>query len=905
MRYAIGLVLLWGIAPNVDAAWPNAPLKEWENGKTLEAVSGAKEPFGAWTEHEGGLLAIGTARCWSTRLAPGDPGADTQVTVRFNVQSSSKESGSLTRYPPSIRWGHHWYESAPGWDVGVVLRWTDALSFYRIQLSGHRGELALWDSTGAFLQRIACPVKLNETHRLDIIVRGPHFQAALDGSHVLDYWDRSVPHARGRVGLAVWRSRVRFDEFTVVGLKPAPGPLPKHEPSFRLAPDGKQAWVYDGHEPICRFVKGSPNGPEILHAVDVKLKPGNRPAYYGWIGPGIRPSKDHHTLWLVGELPAAFDVQEAGSRLRFRFRQDEPNVAKATQECTISYDESRDVYRYTFDAQMQFTHTSPMQMSEFELFDPLTYNNREAGPEVRHRWNWAGHRWHVFLGQDRKLQRYPLIDYLGAYNGQPTHWGQFTTFLYPDPAACPAFEVDLKWQPHAKRTFQLGLCHWGYDFHHVERGYGVEVEPGSRRAYTLTLTALPPAEAQALYERSVVATKVAASTDRFANFDPSGCTFAETSTRWAPTHTMVWEAGAPDPTVGRRDSHSLRIDGPDKASVRMYQYAVEQNADKWWVRGWFRTRAVGGRGLQLRVKYAYQPKPQQIFYLDGRGDCDWTYFSFVTDVLKQRDCTDISVELDGPGTAWIDDIAISAILDNKTPKTTSVDVPADLASRQDLLIDLPMSVKPGRGVYDASHNGHHLMLEGDPEWMREDGRGFLRLDGVGDGGFIHLRPTLEPRGRGHSRQFPLDAFSYEVWIRPRPLPAENLAKKMTIFHYRHNPVMRLQDFTSNACTLYYQNDLFEAEEVRFEEPIELNCWHDIVATHASGKVVLYVDGKPVGQAAYKPEGQFNFFAYHWKYAVGFRWFDRTRCFRGDLGPVRLYTKALSADEVAERFRTGF
>jgi len=98
------------------------------------------------------------------------------------------------------------------------------------------------------------------------------------------------------------------------------------------------------------------------------------------------------------------------------------------------------------------------------------------------------------------------------------------------------------------------------------------------------------------------------------------------------------------------------------------EYAVEQHATQWWVRGWTRSKGVAGRGLQLRVKYSYAAGPEQVFYLDGRGDRDWTWFSYVTDVLKQRDCTDIRLELDGFAQVWIDDVAVSALTDGSLPK---------------------------------------------------------------------------------------------------------------------------------------------------------------------------------------------------------------------------------------------
>jgi hypothetical protein len=168
----------------------------------------------------------------------------------------------------------------------------------------------------------------------------------------------------------------------------------------------------------------------------VKLKPGYRPAYYTWIGPGISEGVPY-VLPLVRELPSAFKVEKTGEVLTFHFQTNRPDTAQADHACTIRYDAQRGVYRYEFRAHVAFTLTKPYQLNAFELIDPLTYNNRQAGPEVLHRWNWAEHRWHVFEGASRTWERYPLIDYLRGYGNPPAYWGKFTDFLYPDPGLLP------------------------------------------------------------------------------------------------------------------------------------------------------------------------------------------------------------------------------------------------------------------------------------------------------------------------------------------------------------------------------------------------------------------------------------------------------------------------------------
>lgn len=907
------------------AQWCDLPLAQWSEAPCLQGSDTERPPYGTWAEQDDVVVAEGRSRFWSQMLMPGDQGDSTRITVGFSVETSS---GQTRQLPGGCqRWGFHWGENLPGWDVGVVLRWKDPLNFYRVQLSASRGELALWDSTGGFLQLIPCEVELGKHHTLEITACGPSFDAVLDGEEVMQYWDRTLPHSGGQVGLAVWQSTVRSDQFELEQLPQVVMPLPPHKPDFRLeTTDGivlghpafgletcEGVILFDGREPIGHYWRQGSDpkykgNREALFFEAVKLRPGWRPAYYTWVGPNI----NHRVLPLVGDLPGALKIEEQGDRLAFRFALGEDKLARAEEVCTVTYDADRGVYRYEYGVHTQFTFEEPTAVYYFELTDPLTYNNRSPGPEVVHRWNPAGHKWHVFQGPGPRWERYPLIDYLTPeYNNLPTHWGKFASFLYPDPAACPAFELDLGWEQNveAGSEFRLGLCHWGYDFHQKEEGAHVELPVGTVRDYSVAFTGLPMKEGQPVFEQSVVAPKVAASTDRYGVFDPSATSFETTSVRSDPAATMVWQHGEVDDTVGREDSHSLRIDGPGKAEVQVYQYAIEQFAERWWLHGWVKSKGVRGRGLQLRVKYSYGPEPEEVFYTGGLGDRDWTRFSFVTDVPKRRDSTTVSLELDGPGQVWLDDVAFSALPDDRTPETTEFEVPPGLEPREGIVIDLAMSEEPLKAVYDESRNGHALYLQG-ATWMREQGRGFLRFDGVDDAGILPIKPILEPLqgaidDTNQRTVFPLKQFSYEFWLRPRE-PAEGQTR-MTVFHFRRYPRVWLDkaNVQPGELRMVYLNQAYRAEEIKFEQTMGCDEWVHVVATHGDGQVVLYVNGEKAQEAAYDKDAMgFEFFAYTWQYHVG-AWYARQDYLNGDLGPLRLHTGALTAAQVAELCQSGW
>jgi len=899
------------------ADWCSEPLDKWAQAMSMDTTIGLQPTPGVWSEQNEGLTIEGKANCWDTRLVPGDQRTDTRIRVGFTIEESSRVARRLPQMQ-TARWAYHYGENAPGWDFGVVLRHKGPLHFYRIGISAHRGEVALWDSLGEFLQLVPCAVELGKPHRLEVVCHGPRFVVSLDGKQVLDFVDRSVPHTSGQVGLAVWRSKVKVSRFEVTRIPAVSAPTPAHRPDFRFEQDGPTTILFDGHEPISRYFKATRDGSGALFQSCVKLQPGGRTVYYTWLGPAITPGPGHGVLPLVGELPDAFNVTRTGEELQFTFRTDRPGTAKADHKCVVRYDAERGVYRYEYDSDLTFAVTEPFKINAFELIDPLTQNNRPPGPEVAYRWNDLAHRWHLYQGPGQRWYRYPLIDHLLESNNHETYWGKFTNVLYPDEAVCPSFEIDVAWGRDPKRHFELGLCHWGYDYHHRSSGDGDPVPPGHQRRFGVTLTAMPPAEAQAIYEECDLAPKVAASPDEFAVFNPAGSTFAELSTRQDPKSMIIWRGGHVDKEVGREDSHSLRIDGPGKAWVQIYQHAVEVNADRWWVRGWYKSRGVTGRGLQCRTKYSYREQPETIFYMDGRGDSDWTYFSFVTDVFKQRDCTDVGFELDGMGTVWLDDVAISALDPGNEPQETAWSVPENLKPKDDVLFDLPMDTEPTGAVYDASHNGHHLMLTGNPRWLQEDGRGFLRLDGEDDGATIPLKPRLQaldckvPMGQIKTL-FPLEKFTYEFWARPQ-IPAGGVNASSALLNYRWSLNLTFSQFNEadKTCRLYYQNDRrtptdrwHATGEVRIESRVPYGDWLHIVTTHADGRVELFVNGESAGQVTYDTSTPgFEFFMYGPAFHIGWN-YGGGRHFRGDIGPIRLYAKALPASEVAERYRSGW
>ncbi len=933
---SLTILSLLAALPVAAAPWSEVPLAQWAAGITWDVNDQFPPPYGTWAEEGESVVAEGTAPLWSTQLLPDDQGPAQIVKLAFTVD---KSSGASRQLPGGCyRWGFHWGENLPGWDVGVVLRYQDPLNFYRVQFSASRGELALWDSAGGFLQLIPVVLEAGQAHTLKITARGAHFEAWVDEQSVLDYWDATLPHLSGQVGLAVYQSTVRFGSFSVSPASAETRTMPPHRPDFSLeTAEGVRyddpAWaesppgnvvLFDGREPISFFFKQSPGG-EFFHDM-VKLQPGGRPAYYSQVGPALNYKWPH----LVGTLPAAIQVDGGGETLGCHFQMTGAPGATAAQALTVRYDEKKGVYRYEYRVKQTFTNAEPFELFNYQVTDPLTYNNRLPGPEVENRWSPTGHRWWVFQGEEGEWRRMPMVDYLTDHNNPSLLWGLATDFLYPDAAASPAFEVEYAWPRPDKWAAGVGLCTWGYDFHHWAGAYpAMKLETGDELSYTLAYTALLPAEARQRFEASQLREGLEADKAQLLVFDPRGGPL-KTTTWQDPAATMVWNGvGVLDQAGGRQGRPALRIEGPGAAGVYLYQYAIEQHAKRWWVRGWFKTKGARGRGLQLQVKYAYQPQPEDTFYLGGLGDKEWTPFSFITTAPSVRDCSSLSFELDGPGQAWLDGVALSALNEDANPQTTAFAVPPGLEPSKEIFIDLTMAERPAKAVYDESRNGHALQLKGadpavaGPEWRQEKGRGYLHFTGQ-EAAQLIFKPVLmgldappeitqdvmDKWGvpyEGYKPIFPLKQFTYEWWMRPEK-PA-NDPGRMTIFHSRFNPVCLLDQLLDKEgeCRLSYQGDIFCGEKIRLEHSVSYAQWTHVVLTHGEGKVVLYLNGEKATETEYDPQGP-GFWMNRWQLYFG-RWMAGMNQaglgFVGDLGPLRLYTKALTAEEAKQRYEKGW
>ena len=86
--------------------------------------------------------------------------------------------------------------------------------------------------------------------------------------------------------------------------------------------------------------------------------------------------------------------------------EDRDRYAHAVTTDRLTFDRVRGTYRHAFTTEVTFL--KDRTIGTFEFFDPLTYNNKEPGRGVTHRWLPAGHRWGLMRDADGTIYRHPI-----------------------------------------------------------------------------------------------------------------------------------------------------------------------------------------------------------------------------------------------------------------------------------------------------------------------------------------------------------------------------------------------------------------------------------------------------------------------------------------------------------------
>jgi len=608
-------------------------------------------------------------------------------------------------FPPGTHTGQYRYRYYAGefdWgsEAAVFVRYQDRERCYRIQLSTEYQEIILWHGTGGYLQVVPCELEAGRSYTIQILARGTNIQVLLDGQRKIDYWHRALPTLAGKVGLAAYRSTVAFRRVTVTALPSGGAATPAHQPRFSTRRWRTLRWIFDGHEPICLMEKDERPSEHATHRLyyhQVKLLPGYRPYYSGLMG--VQPGYGASMTQLLGDEDAIKTAGEGTEALVLSFEgEDRDKIVHASTTDRLTFDRVRGTYRHSITTEAEFL--KDRDIGTFEFVDPLTYNNKEPGRGVKNRWLPAGHRWGILRGPDGKVYRHPISQTLNLYRQNNWHLpgDDHLWMLYPDRASCPAWEHTIPGE-----TLEMGVCHWGYDWHQRVRYLKRhQFKAGDRMTFRFAMTAYPPAEAEKLflsstlhpqheklqsldrYRPAVRARLLPGSVpDGFAipMCDPAGTDFTRLASIRGPSVGWPWRGVYTlDRPVGRNDTYSLRLDGPAAANGMIYHHMIDP-AKRYLCTFWVKTEGIVDKGPLFRLKYSYRDTPCDLVETSLTGDSDWQKISFVTTVpaitFETYDSSTFVLKLESEGKLWLDDFSILPI-DEGGPTTDELPASARL-----------------------------------------------------------------------------------------------------------------------------------------------------------------------------------------------------------------------------------
>ncbi|MHB9130938.1 MAG: LamG-like jellyroll fold domain-containing protein [Armatimonadota bacterium] len=911
------------VRPLYQDSFATGDLKAWTLQPPIDAL-GKIPPNGSWAVENGALVATGTATPWTIQTA-GDPSwanyrFSTKITIRkptpkmeYPVLHSEYDRYFPRKdFPPrcehSGQFRYHYYAGEFDWgsDAAVYVRYQDRNACYRIQLSTEYQEMILWHGIGGYLQVVPCKLQPGKTYQLDIVAQGAHLQVSLDGKKTIDYWHECLPSLKGGIGLAAYSSTVAFQDVKVTALPAHTAPQPAHQEKFSTRTWRSQRWVFDGNEPILLLEKESTGldsyAAKSLYYHFVKLRPGYRPAYLGW----ITVLADPHAPQLEGdEWTGIKSNGEGGNRLTLDFDAVNPEQTLRTHHTdVVTYDRVRGTYRHDITANLTFLKDTKRNLLEF--LDPLTYNNKAPGRGVKYGWL-TEHEWGVYSGQDGKLYRHPIAESfsLEGQNGFKAPKDHSFWMLYPERAVCPAWETNV---PGESAFYEV--CHWGYDYHHRFMWYD---KPHTYKAnetllLNYSLVGYPPEEAERLFQQAAIGPQhlkaeipekmrnlgLVPSAYAFPVAEPAGNDFTILHNTITPFTGWQYSGDYTiDNAVGHNDHYSLRLDGPGTATGMMYHHMLDLYAQKYLCTAWVKTKGVrGGRGVIIKLKYSFLATPCDTVETGITGDTDWQQISFITTVPLTHDSTDVIFQLDGMGIAWIDDFSLRGIEDGETPVEYRGKPVAVLpAPSTDYLLYAKCDEGEGKACFDSSNHGNSLKLTG-VTWVNTGKRAALHFEGNAVGFISNLSPELRQKTQA-PYNYPGAALTIDAWVRPTAGKGGG-----AIIGYMASPMLYLSQGNKGQFILNLMtNPAGKSVTVSSQPIIPADQWTHVAAViDKDHNARLYINGKPAGEKALG--GNIAYSAWFRTMSIGTYGKFYGYQYTGDLAELRWWSRAATEAEIA-------
>ncbi len=883
----VALLLCSGPVTSAESPTVLAGPADWTNWK----------PQGDWAWAGDWVGGTGTDQ-WRWAEA-GEPTWDNlQVSFRLRISKASTREGAKWEAGNWTWASYRNNANAPDYEAGLAVR-KQGEEMYRVMFSLRGQEVALWSSRGGFLRVVPFQFEADKVYQAVVQADGPYLRLTLDGQPLFEYLERHGVLTAGGVAVGLHEGEAAFSAVTVAAMPAASRPVPSpHRPNLRFRDWKGARWAWDGDEPI--FLAGNDcNGYEM------KLVPGWRPQLYGWWH-----WCNYGDEYFYADKLTDFQVLEQGERLRFVVTGTDTAgktwlISRA--EVTVTYDSVKNVYVHDTVSDLIIPEGHSLKFNHpVEFTDPFIYGHvGSASPHAS--WE-VPHPWSIYRHESGRLYKLPH-NHVYWYPGfrEAGRSEARANYLAPDgfwavvgdPVANPVLSIIGSSVPTSQ--FHSELCHWAHDVHMrwFPVKYGQTLNPGT---YTVKwrLTSVDGKQAEEWLQQA----DICGVSDPDASLLLYTAGIGERETfdkvvKWAsPFSPYPWsslldwydlrQGNLQDPTVGREDHTSLRLQGPRSAvsmtGASVYNDRVLPNTD-YEVSAWVKAEGVQGEGPGLTFG-------GQDYYPRITGTQDWQRIGFVCRPDEPLHTVILGMLNSGSGTVWFDDFMVRPLRPGETPPAPIAAAPQPLPGPPDgggalLVWDSRSDVgDPGRTLLDQSGYGGHGRLEGSAQFVEQEGKRVVEFDG-GAGYVTTDRPYLFPSPQ-----------SLALWVKPAPFPGD-ASMIATGGVWKRGWRLSL----SGKQPPY--NLEFTAVGRRLSAPaaVPADQWSHIGVVDDGRTVTLYVNGAAVKSEAVGGPA--------WTVGVGAfllgTWLSAskpTSSFRGRLGGISYWNQALSAEQVQAQAARG-
>lgn len=935
-KLGLAIACLAGSSAAISLAAP-VDVSKWQ--PTPEHFAGMQVDGARITAQAGKWKAPETSTGRWAYLASPDEQDNFVLTANVTIEQAATSFGFFGK-SWSV-WPDHTYGDQ-GFEAGVLLRAGERqahpkLSGYRVQLSHKYQCVALVKyPDGGYLRVAPCEVKLNTPQQIEVAAIGSFLRVRVDGAEKIAFNDGILPIARGHLGLGTSSgAKVTFANIDVGPPKFAVGALATlapHKPRFSVRQWlGDRAWVFDGDEPILLLPV-----PEASYINNVKLRPGYKPqlswnSHWDVQNQGAYAEADNKISAVTTSGGGdSLTAKWSARHVKDRFLVD--------STLTFGFDLQRNAYTYDVDSKLTVQPGPPFEFRygyDFEHHTPLDPFN----------WQYLVVRREGGVENLSRRPVYPVdpgqMSDLEGYHGLRMWYGRHNEALLIAPAVEYQIDPDLNRdpdQPDKPKSRKLGtaVCAAFYD---TGISYGREIaKAGTVVHVKYRYTGYPAEEAESRF----------AASENYASpmLDPQHeYIFAEWPTLTFSQHlpmNQTWQYGRVPFMTSHNSRPTYELAGNTgigsgfamKLPPKSYGAAQLPLRDQPLTKGRyavsFECRSDNAYGPGGRVELSVtRPKTNEplstLQHFIGNGTFDWKHAGFAFDVPEDGCGLKVGFGNNGTGDAWFAMVNFRRLEDGAAlpggvaaaPQSTP---PAVSPAPAGAVAEYRLAEGRGHHALDFADGPFGLLELANLEWTVDEGRPALRFADNSSGRPDYLRygkldrthfsyPGYQQRQTvavalagthgGPNRDW--NALTVAAFVKPAaemgPSEQRGYGDIVGLGARRFILGLKGQKAPYQLNARLNVNDIIVADKSR----LDADRWYHVAMTcepNAEHKwhVRLYVDGLLAGEGDSRkleaPTSMAN------SLVLGTElYYFHTAYYRGLIGPVTLYDRALSSAEL--------